>query len=245
MFELALAYYQDQEIDQAFSHFLEALKRAPKCAHISMQEEESLLYQRALQDYLTCAGGGPIHMAKELLQEYAEIADKNPHFLHLNFLIATAYANIGKYDDFFDRFYRGFPYLHETSLAFKTKGILYLRLSHHGKSREERAHYQREAVHYLALALDRNPQDSSLYKVLIFLAKDENNIELIRSYLRKIIENKIALPRSDIYIYVQEAATLGELELGQKIIDQARALYEYSRAVSDAQEYLNQHVNKG
>jgi tetratricopeptide (TPR) repeat protein len=240
-YELAVAYYEDQEIDQAFFNFLEALKRQAKCTPLEMCGEEALHYQRALEDYLTRVGKDPVHVAEELLQEYGETASQNPNFLHLNFLIATAYANLGKYDDFFHRFYRGYPYLHDTFLAYKTQGILYLRLAHHGKSFEERGCFQKEAVHCLSLALARNPQDSGLYKVLIFLAKDEKKEELILSYLQKIVENKVSLPRSDIYLYVREAVALKAFELGQAMIDHARALYDYSRAIAAAQEYLNQH----
>ena len=241
LYELALAYYQDQEIDVAFSYFLEALKRVPKkSAELHMEERESLLYKSALEDYLTRAGSDPAYVAGELLQKYGEEADQNRDFIHLNFLIATAYANLSKYDDFFDRFYKGYPYLHDTFLAYKTQGILYLRLSHHGKSTEERQGFQAEAFKYLTGAVERNPQDPSLYKVLIFLAKDEKNKELIRSYLQRIVDYKVELPRCDICLYVKEAVWAGEVELGQEIIDRARALYDYSRAISTAQEYLNQ-----
>lgn len=240
-FDLSLAYYSDQETDKAFENFLEALKLAPSKTLLDTDEKEAELYQRALNDYLSQAGSDPIRVAKELLDDYGEIATQNTSYISLNFLIATAYANLGKYEDFFERFYRGFPYLKETFLAYKIQGILYLRLSQHGKSAEERYAFQKEAFQYLTHALDRNPKDPSLYKVLIFLAKDEKKDGLILTYLRKMVEYQTHIPRSDIYLYVREAVAMGEIELGQKIVDQARALYDYSRSISAAQEYLNQH----
>ena len=240
-YELAVAYYLDQEIDKAFQYFLKALKTAPALTPIDMEKEESSLYLQALDDYLAQAGGDPIRVAKELLDKYGKVAKENREYLYLNFLIATAYANLGQYDDFFERFFQGFPYLHDSFLAYKTRGILYLRLSQHAINLHERHAYQEEAFHYLTLALDRNVNDSSLYKVLIFLAKDEKNDAMILTYLQKMVENKAAIPRGDIYLYVREAVTLQEFALGQEIIDQARAIYDYSRAISAAQEYLNQH----
>lgn len=240
-YELALAYFRDQEIDRAFYHFLEALKHQTRSVPLEMDQDEREIYQKALSDYLTYSGGDPIHLAEELLQKYGETALQHPNYLHLNFLIATAYANLGQYGDFFSRFYRGYPYLHDTFLAYKTQGILNLRLSHHSISSDERTQFQEEAFHNLTLALTRNPLDASVYKVLIFLAKDEKNTDLILSYLQKMVKNKVALPRSDICLYIKEAVALGEFALGQEIIDQARSHYEYSRAITAAQEYLNQH----
>jgi tetratricopeptide (TPR) repeat protein len=237
-YDLAFAYYEDQELDRAFTSFLEALKSLKKYPSPEMSSEERPLFENALADYLTQTAD-PTHIAEGLLQKYGGIADQNPHFLHLNFLMATAYANLGRFDDFFSRFYRGYPYLHDSFLAYKTQGILYLRLSHHGKSCEERQGFQQEAFDNLTLALARNPQDASLYKVLIFLAKDENNVSLIHSYLQQIVKNQVVLPRNDVYLYVREAAALQAFELGQEMIDQARSHYEYSRAILEAQQYLN------
>ncbi|MFC2049450.1 hypothetical protein ACFLR2_02105 [Chlamydiota bacterium] len=244
-YELAKAYYEDQEIDQAFCHFLEALKRAATVPPREMCEAEKVCYEPALADYLAQAGIDPEQAAHELLDRYGEIADQHKDYLHLNFLIAMAYANLGKYDAFFERFYRGYPYLSDTFLAHKTKGILYLRLSQRNYCPEERKAFQQEALQCLTRALERNPHDANLYKILVFLAKDEENEPQIRAYLHKMVENQTPIPRSDICFYVKEAVALGEWGVGQAIIDQARSLYDYSRAVSAAQEYLSLSQKKG
>jgi tetratricopeptide (TPR) repeat protein len=240
-FDLALTSYQDQEVERAFFYFLEALKRVSKEAPIDMKDEEQSIYHQALQIYLSSAGREPSEVATALLLEYGGIADRNPHFLHLNFLIAIAYANKGEYDHFFTRFYEGFPYLSETFLALKTQGIICLRFSRLTRFQEERAHFQKEAFTYLTQALDKNPHDPSLYKTLISLAKEENT-SLCTHYLRKIVENRVILPRCEIYMYVKEAVLLGEFEIGQEIIDQAKAHYTYSRAIAEAQHYLDQEA---
>jgi len=237
-FKLACAFYKDQELDKAFHHFLLALKSLPVEVAPQMSAEEEALYEEALADYLEGGGSNPVPLAKQLLEKYGEAADTHQEWLHLNFLIATAYANLGQFDSFFERFYNAYSYLGETFLAYKTRGILYLRLSQHRSSPEERHAYQEEAFHFLTLALNRNPKDASLYKVLIFLAKDEKNDSLVLNYLQKMVEHGAHISRGDIYLYVREAVALGEQALGQRVIDLARRQYEYSRAISAAQEYL-------
>lgn len=243
-YQLSLAYYQDQEIEKAFDHFLEALKFTQKKRLPKWDKKESALYFQALEEYWVHAGHNPIEVANELIERYGETANQNPHYLHLNFLIATAYANLGKYDCFFEKFFRGYPYLQETFLAYKTRGILYLRLAQHSRFSEERRKLKQEAFQSLTTALQLGPKDASLYKVLMGLAKEAENNGLIICYLQKLIENKTMIPRSDIYLYVREAVALKEFDLGQKVIDQAKEYYDYSRTLLEAQDYLNQFRGK-
>ncbi len=239
-YQLANAFYHDQEVDKAFQHFLLALKSVENKPQPQMSAEEKMLYEAALGVYLKGTGNDPARVAKQMLDNYEESAEAHPEWMHLNFLMATAYANLGRYDIFFDRFYQGFPYLGETFLAYKTRGILYLRLAQHAISPEERYTYHEEAMRQLTSALERNKNDSGLYKLLIFLAKDEKTDALVLSYLQKMVEHKVHISRGDIYLYVREAVVLGDPSLGQEIIDLARSQYEFSRALSAAQEYLNQ-----
>ncbi len=242
-YDLARAYYEDQEIAQAFMHFLEALKRVDKRAPCVMVQAEKNIYEPALANYLAHVGRCPEKAASELLDQYGEVAAAHSDYVHLNFLIATAFANLGSYDAFFERFYRGYPYLSDSFLAYKTQGILYLRLSQLSSSMELRHTFQQEAAHLLTAALERNAKDASIYKVLVLLAKDKKDDTLIRTYLHGMVTHETPVPRGDISFYVREAVALCEWRTCQAIIDQARALYDYSRAVSAAQEYLNQ--NKG
>jgi tetratricopeptide (TPR) repeat protein len=235
-FELATLFYKDQEIDKAFIHFLEALKWLPKEA-VSSKEEKDVEYQTALADYLAQAGKDPIDAAEMLLKKYGTCAENKKA---LNFLLATAYGNLGQYETFFVRFYQGYPYFYDTFLTHKTQGILYMRLFHHGKTTEEREYYEQMACQHLNLALQRNPLDASLYKIMIFHAKKEKNNTLVYDYMKKMVKHKVVASRSDILFYVQEAVALRDFTLGQSIIDIAKSHYEYSRALATAQEYLNQ-----
>ncbi|MCC5832964.1 MAG: hypothetical protein JJU12_07990 [Chlamydiales bacterium] len=238
-FKLAHAYFRDQEVDKAFRHFLSALKLISPEPAPEMSPEEKFLYEAALTDYLKGGGSDPTKIAGEMIEDYGEAADSHPEWIHLNFLIAAAYGNLGRYDTFFDRFFHGYRFLGDSFLAYKILGILCLRLSRHGHCLGEGDAEREEAFDYLTRALERNPIDPSLYNVLIFLAKNEKNDALVLNYLQKMVEMQAHIPRGEIYLYVQEAVALGEFDLGQEIIDLAGMQYEFSRAISIAQEYLN------
>ncbi len=241
-YKLACAYCADQEMDRAFEHFLMALKTVDVLPVPEMGAEEKTVYESALATYLKGAGSDPVRLAETLCASYGELATTHPDWIHLNFLIATALANLGQFEDFFARFYKGYSFLGETFLAFKTRGILYLRLSQHTPSMKERGRYQKEASLCLEEALNRNPKDGSLYKVLIFLAKDEKKDSLVLHYLQKIVENGAHIARADIYEYVREAVAQEKSALAQQIIDLAQREYAFSRSISAAQEYLNQCI---
>ncbi|MCH9626651.1 MAG: hypothetical protein S4CHLAM2_02770 [Chlamydiales bacterium] len=241
-YALACAFCADQEMNRAFEHFVMALKAVDRTEAPELCAEEKKVYEEALQMYIEGGGSDPIRLAEELLASYGQKADAHPEWMHLNFLIATAWANLGKFEDFFVRFYNAYPFLGETFLAYKTRGILYLRLSQYTSSTKERGLYQKEAFVCLTEALSRNPKDGSLYKVLIFLAKDEKKDSLVLHYLQKIVENRAHVARGDVNEYVHEAVAQGELSLGQKIIDLAQSEYAFSRSVLAAQEYLNQCI---
>lgn len=243
-YQLALAYFADQEIDQAFGHFLQALHSAPVLEKKTMNSEEEKWFNEAMTFYDGPSGKDPIKCAQAMIDQFEQKALAHEEYLHLNMLLGVAYANLEKYDLFFEKFYRSYPHLRDTFLAAKTEGILYLRLARHSKSPEEKHLFEEEAFRCLDQALERNPQDSNLYKVMIFFAQEKSNDQLVLSYLQKMIEADAPIARGDVYLYVREAVAMGDFSLGQKIIDKACQLYDYSRAVSAAQEYLN-HTKDG
>lgn len=241
LYQLALAYFRDQELDRAFKCFLSSIKHIPPVAEAAVNPAEIEFYDAALQLYLAECGPDPIKTSKELLSSYEQIAHDHPEYIHLNFLLSTAYGNLGMYDLFFERFYKAYPGLAESFLAHKTQGILYLRLAQHEKEEKIRHSYREEAHLQLAHAIEKNPQDASLYKILIALAKEDNNEALETVYLQKLVAAAPKIPRGDIYLYVREAVALQEVEMAKKIVEVAKKHYEYSRAISEAEEFLKQY----
>ena len=231
-YRLAIAYYIDQELDKAFEHFLLALD------YVEVDQQPHSLdgCREAIDFYISQVGSDPVLAATQLLVRYKENTSKE-----MAFILSMSYANLGDYETFFKDFFEGFPHYSESFLAHKTRGILALRLAQHEKEKRQSSCYREKAFEHLEAALGSYPFDASLYKVLIFLAKDENNDALVANYLQKIVEHSVKIARADIYLYVREAVALDELDVAQKMIDQAKEHYEYSRALVAAQDYLNQH----
>lgn len=230
-YRLAQAYYIDQELDEAFKHFLFALDFVEPKEALSLDNSKE-----AIDFYVSQTGSDPVRAAADLLIRYKEDTSQQTRFI-----LSMAYANLGQYATFFSDFYEGYPHYAESFLAYKTRGILALRLAQHEKELGRLASYREEAFKHLTTALEHYPYDASLYKVLIFLAKDEKNDALIGTYLHKIVDHTVKVARADIYLYVREAVTLDDLDIAQALIDQAKEQYEYSRAISAAEDYLNQH----
>ncbi|NGX61721.1 MAG: hypothetical protein K940chlam9_01210 [Chlamydiae bacterium] len=237
-YQLAMAYLEDQELDRAFLHFLKALEKVEREAAPPMSVEEKKLYEEALGLYLAQSGQNPLEMGHQLLEKYEGVTSKHSEYLYLNFLLSAAYANMERFEEFFKCFYAAFPKMHDLFLADKISGILYLRIAKREADRELAKTYREKAISSLSEALEKNPEDPGLYKTLLFLAKDEKNTPLVRTYLEKIVAHRVPIARGDLSFYVQEAVALGEKGLGQSILDQARLRYDYSRAIERTQQYL-------
>lgn len=241
-YHLAKAFFFDQELEQAFIHFIKALEIHPiERKYPLLSEEEKNVYEQAFLLYLAGIGKDPMMGSKKLLEEFETIQHDHPGYLHLEFLLSTAYANLEKYDLFFERFFSGYPYFADTYLAYKTKGILHLKLSQLSSNESIRKESKQAAKRELEQALVKNPQDSSLYKILLFLAKEKKEEENMLSYLQQILLYEVAIPRGDIFFYVQESIALEQFQLAQQLIDLTKKYYPYSRAIALAQELLDKH----
>lgn len=228
-YRLARAYFYDQELDASFRHFLYALDFSERKAPISFDS-----CREALDFYLSQSGADPITVATQMLKRYNEKNSKE-----LGFILSIAYANIGDYESFFELFFDAYPHLYDSFLAHKTRGILSLRVMQGQTDPKICAEYREKALNHLTDALEQNASDAALYKILISLAKDEKNDTLVGNYLHKMVEHGVKMARADIYLYVREAVALDECILAKQLIDQAKKYYEYSRAITAAEDYLN------
>lgn len=238
-YERALGYYYDQEIDKGFESFLEALSGAQQIPEYLFAKEEEQMYLTALEMYLVDGANDPIKTAANLLEKWGPTVEEHPEYHHLQFLLATAYGNLGLYDDFFEKFYCRFAAFKDSFLAKKIQGILHVRLAQHSKTMDERKKHQAHALHFLQLAALQNTEDMGIYKALVFLAKELGQLAEIKATLEKVACSSAKIPRSDFLIHIHEAVKIEEFLLAQQIIDKATKEYEYSRSLIAAQEYLN------
>jgi len=235
-YRLALAYFRDQEVDKAFFHFLKSLDCKEK---EPTDTKESPLYLEALQLYLDQCAIDPISCAEQLIEKYEKLSAATPQDLQLTLLLATAYANTGKFDLFFEHFFRIYPFLNDHYLVYKARGIILSRLIKHGVDQEAKKKDQRQMVQELEHALQKEPRDASLYKILILCADEEDNGAQMIAYLKNLLLHRVKFPRSDICFYVYAAANRGELELAKKILDLAKEYYPYSKNIIASLDYLN------
>jgi len=236
-----LAYYKDQDQEKAFSTFLDAIKEQRIPLKQASSEEEVGIYAEVLNLYLSRSGQTSLDIAKKIVVQYAPVLQKNPSYSLLGFLIAASYANLGKFDDFFELFYQSYLDFPDHFMVYKTKAILHIKLFERTVSSVERE-VQRQCIQdNLAKAIERQPNDFSLYKMAVAFSGEKNHSPILNACLNKILDENMMIPRSEIVFYVQQAVEAGQTDLAQRFIDKARQWYQYSRVIIVSQQYLDQH----
>ena len=238
---IAKLYWKDQEQEKAFQTFLLALEEKSTDKEYTLSSSEKQIYEEALKIYLDHTLGSPLKIANKILSHYSAHTKENPL---LGFIVAAAYANQGKFESFFDTFYPAYLICPDHYLAHKAKSILHIKLYERARSAKEREEQRQEIMLHLGRAIQKYPQDESLYKLQIIFASDCNKGKVLEASLNKIIDDNIIIARSDLSFYVAEAVEAKNFPLAQKFIDKARDWYQYSRVVNSAQDYLDKHKNK-
>lgn len=239
--QLAELFYKDQNPEKAFAMFLTALEDTPLVKTAPILPLEESFYQKALDLYLNHNSGSDVQLAAEtLIKEYEPTVKSHPDYIHLNYLIAAAYANQGDFLKFFDAFYRSFRENGSHYLADRTRAILHLKLFEGVRSIEEKELQRDFLQKYLSKALEKYPRDLSLYKLKIVFARDENRSKELEASLQKILSENMITPRADVIFYVAEALSAKQKELAQKIVVKAREWYPSSRLLNTAQEMIDQ-----
>jgi tetratricopeptide (TPR) repeat protein len=236
--KLALAHLADQNEEKAFKTFLEALSAAEKKQTKEISKEEQQQYEEALKLYLNHSEN-PRETAQKVQAAYASLLKEHSDFFLLRYLIALTKANQGEWKEFFEEFYRSYEYFPEHYLAFKTKAVLHLKLMEKGRTTQERAEHQTEMLSNTVKAIEKNGNDTGLYKLMMVFAFNDEKQRVVDLYLNKIIESSILVPRSEIAFFVKQAVSVQKKDLAQRFLDHVRKDYQYSRVVSAAQEYLD------
>ena len=244
--KLAILHYQDQNLDHAFIEYLEALditeKQLASNLSAALSKKEKEYYEDALKLYLGHSSGQAKETSQKILEEYQAISNENQHFHHLNYLICAALANLGRFDQFFEKFYLSFLHDPHSYMAYRTKAVLHIKLFEKARTEVEKEK-QREAIFVNIQKASRlNPEDSSAYKLMIVFSKEEEKAEIVKISLQKIVSESILIPRADLLFYVNAAVTTKQRDLARKFIDKAKEWYKQSRLVDHAEELLAQEL---
>jgi hypothetical protein len=205
--------------------------------------EEQKLYENALAKYLEHGAATAQQSAQEILDQYGKIFEQHPEYHLLEFLISAAYANQGRFDLFFDHFYTAYKYHADHYFAFKTKAVLHIKLLERARTEEERVVQRKEILKNVHLAIERYPQDHSLYKLMIHFSDRDKLHGTVTQLLHKIIEKNIVVPRTDITYYVRKSLDVGERDLAIRFVEKAQEWYNYSRGIETAENMIKQEKN--
>jgi tetratricopeptide (TPR) repeat protein len=243
LLRVAVALEKDQEEQEAINCFLESLSLLDSPNYmITMSSEEEGIYKEGLEAYLED------HLQKknnhQLYASYLPIVQKHPNYFQLNYLVAARAASLGLLDEFFIRFYQSYVQQPKSYLAYRSLGVLRLILWERTSLAERREQLRQEAIEFFEEALKVNPEDSSLYGLIVKMASNEKKPYYVKTYLTQMFEKKILMPRSDVYFLVEAAVESRDYLLAQNLIHFAKEHYSYSRAVNAAQAYLDQEKIK-
>lgn len=219
---MAVASLRDQDHKSAFALYLKALESAKRLPEV----EEEPFYEEALALYLA---GQP----EEVCARYESGGYRGP----LKMVVALAYADLGLFEEFFDRFLPAYQRSPGHFLALKTRAMLRLKLADYGglEERELRS----SALELLRRAVARYPADSESYRLIVELAEGP---ELVLKTVGELLANRVAIPRSDLGFYLDRLLALGAFDLAQKVVARGREQYGYSRTLDRAEETLDKRV---
>lgn len=235
---LAILYFQDQQEEKAFDMFLEALSDVIPGPEPKVSDEEQKLYTQALQFYLDPKGESLEAISVAIQIKFRAEMNTHPDYALLGFIIASSYANLERFPDYFERFYQSYQAFPKHYLAYKGKAALHAQLFARRRTIEERTQEQEKIIQNLALAIEKNPSDTGLYKMMLVFAPENKKKALINTYLNKIINENIIISRTDIVFYVQQAVSCQNSALAQRFLNKGREWYQNSRTLDAAQQFI-------
>lgn len=237
--KLAVAYYKDQDEDKAFKTFLEAVDCAPREPAAILTDFDRSQYAKALKIYMESKL--PSGESAALIDaQFTPLYNDYSHNYLLGYIMALANANLGRFENFFTLFYRAYQNDPEHYLAYKTKGILHIKLFEKARTEAEKKQQKILIFSNIKQAIAKNPYDASLYKLAILFSSDEEKSAIIDNSIHAIISLDIMVARMDIPFYVQNAVDSRKASLAKSFIRKAREWYPVSRLLDAAEDYLNQ-----
>lgn len=240
--KLAIAYYNDQDQERAFKTYLEALDETKVKASSELPVPQELsITDKALKIYMDQTPASAGVAAQKIYKEFSPELSSHPDDCLLGFIVAAAYANLNKFDEFFDTFYRSYKACPDHWLSLKTKAVLHIKLLERARTDQEREAQKKMILENAIKSADKNPEDTSLYKMMMAYAPEGDKGKIISTYLNKIINNNIVIPRTEIAFYVQQAVSAKQYDLAQRFIDKAHEWYQYSQVLNAAQQYLDKY----
>lgn len=237
--QLARIYYKDQDREKAFQSFLKALESANIEPLPPITEEENTLYAQALTIYLEHHGAEAPEGARKILHLYEGVIAAHPNYYLLGYLLSAAYANLDRFEEFFYQFYQSYCFFPQHYMAYKIKTILHSQLFMRAQTPAGQDLQRRAILDNANMAIQKNPHDATLYKMVINFALENQKEQSLVTCLNKIIDENMMIPRADIAFYVQQAVLYKQKELAQRFLNVEHQWFPKSRTLDAAQRYLD------
>lgn len=231
--EKAKLLFADQQQMEACDVFLGAL------SHVNVEREEVSTGEVSAFQSLFPVYEASLRCAEDcekLIQQAENLLQAHPDYVSMELYVAAGLANMGSMVSFFERFFHAFQHRSDSFLAWKTRGVLHLRLYEASPGNEERSLHRTEAVHCFQEAFRKQPQDSLLLIKILFIMPVEEKRPFLEQVVDDFIQLNIPPKRTDCFFLIEQALDIGARDAAKKLIDKARIWYQYSRALNDLSE---------
>lgn len=239
--ELAVTYYRDQKDELSFKTFMRALDYPSKSTFVTPSSEELDLAEKAFHLYTSPKFRSQQQMSQSLLYEFMPAMQSHSDYHILNFFIASAYGNLGNFEELFRRFFTSYSMHPDSYMAYKTKAAIAIRLLERSKTDEDRENWRQLVIANAEKALERNVDDISLFKILIVFTTSEGKPQIVAEVLKTILDEDIKVSRTDLPFFVQAGLDFEAFDLADRLVQRAGQWYRYSRAVSKLVDQLKEH----
>lgn len=228
--QLAVCYLQDQQEEEAFKAYISCLEKAYSKQTKVMNAREEASLQELLPLYFA--------NAQDLEEKLTACLKAHPDYTYVQFMLAARAANAKKYEPFFYLFYDSYCSYPESHMSHKTQGVIASLLLQRVKSPEEKDVWRKRAIRSFLRASEICPEDTGLYRMIIFTSSESERKALVQQVIRQIIEKNSKIPRGDIPFFINAALMVDEVALAQGLLDKAKTWYEYSRILQEMQELV-------
>ncbi len=228
--QLAVCYLQDQQEEEALKTFITCLEKSYSKQNKVMSVREEASFKELLGLYLA--------NSKELDQKLEAIVKAHPDYTHVQFILASQAANAKRYEPFFYLFYQSYCSYPDSHMSHKTQGVIASLLMQRVKSPEEKDLWRKKAISSFMNASKLCPEDTGLYRMIIYTSSESDRKPLVQFVINEIIEKNSKIPRSEIPFFINAALMVDEIELATSLLDKAKTWYEYSRIIQDMQDEI-------
>ena len=230
-----LNLWSDQKRVLAVEEFLSSLQDSSRDKKAKNAAEEGLDYQIAFSKYLELK----VKERAKMVDEYERLYEMHPNEVGFCFLLSSAYASQGCFEKFFPTFYQAYSISPDHFFAKKSKALLYRMLFDWTPNLNSREGYRRQFIEEASAALDIEPRDFLLMKEVFALSKGLQYEALVSHYLKKIVNDHMIVPRSEIEYFAELMMKQNEQALLHEWLLALKAEYPTSRAIKRVEKKLN------